>query len=445
LDARGSQGVHDVWLHEGRIKSFGLETEPPDARVFDGTGKTLLPGLIDAHVHISMAPGAAWREESTTDRRRRRAQHLRSYLAWGVTTLLDPAILPDDAVEIRALTTEGPAPRVEILGPTFSPPGGYVSVVINEFPVVATPEEVRELFAPFEDLEQVGVKVTMEDGLLGPIWPLHGPEVREAIQEEARRRDLELYIHALTPKMVREALDMEPRVLVHAPQKGGRGIARTIAAHEVYVVSTLSILRTLLQPYHLDSLDDPQVVATVPADELETARDQQVWESFKELLLETAAPNMPGWLRKLAVRVAGSEASTTRRLARAVRTTRLLHEAGVPLVLGSDSGNWPLMPYELHGPTTHVEMLLLAQAGLSPIEVIAAATSTPAKMLGLGDEIGTVELGKRADLIVVDGDPLSDLGVMRQLVWVVRDGEVRTPAEWMAEPVPLPTAPTERP
>jgi imidazolonepropionase-like amidohydrolase len=109
----------------------------------------------------------------------------------------------------------------------------------------------------------------------------------------------------------------------------------------------------------------------------------------------------------------------------------------VPLVVGSDSGNWPLFPYYFHGPTTWRELRMLAEAGLSPQEILRAATVNPAKMLALDDRIGTVEVGKLADLVVVSDDPLVDVErAMRSLRYTIRAGVARTPDAWMAQPRP---------
>ncbi len=77
------------------------------------------------------------------------------------------------------------------------------------------------------------------------------------------------------------------------------------------------------------------------------------------------------------------------------------------------------------------DLELLGDAGFSPLEAIRTATSTPAKMLGLDAEIGTLEVGKRADLILVAGDASEDLGVLRDVRWTIRDGVARTPEGWM--------------
>ena len=107
------------------------------------------------------------------------------------------------------------------------------------------------------------------------------------------------------------------------------------------------------------------------------------------------------------------------------------HDAGVPIAMGTDSGGWPHMPNMFHGVTALREMELMAEAGMTPAEVLRSATVTPARMMGIEDLVGTVEVGKRADLIVVRGDPLSNISALRELEWVIKDGELRRPAEWM--------------
>ena len=99
--------------------------------------------------------------------------------------------------------------------------------------------------------------------------------------------------------------------------------------------------------------------------------------------------------------------------------------------MGTDSGAWPLIPSCFHGYSTIREMELLAAAGLQSMTILQAATRLPAEMMGLEDQIGTVEVGKRADLVVLEDDPLADLKALRSVQWTIRDGEARSPAAWM--------------
>ena len=122
------------------------------------------------------------------------------------------------------------------------------------------------------------------------------------------------------------------------------------------------------------------------------------------------------------------------RIEKAVQLIGDLHEAGVPLVIGTDAGGSPVVPWLVHGPSMEMEVTLLERAGLSPLAILTAATWTPAQMLGMEEELGTIEVGKRADLLIVEGDPLSDASVLLRPRWVIRAGDCRTPQEWMEGP-----------
>jgi imidazolonepropionase-like amidohydrolase len=112
-----------------------------------------------------------------------------------------------------------------------------------------------------------------------------------------------------------------------------------------------------------------------------------------------------------------------------------LHRAGVPLVIGSDAGSWPVNPFNFHGPTTIREMELLVRAGLSPGEAVDAATVVPAKMLGLESEIGAVEVGRSADLVILAHDPRQDILALVDVRYTVKSGVAKTPEEWLATPL----------
>ena len=127
------------------------------------------------------------------------------------------------------------------------------------------------------------------------------------------------------------------------------------------------------------------------------------------------------------------------RLSATAKTVVKLHRAGVPIVMGSDSGNWPVFPFFFHGPTTWREIRLLERAGLSPEETLRAATLEPARMLGIENDQGTISVGKRADLLLLDADPLKGLGkALPSLHTVVLNGIAHTKEEWMNLPSSFP-------
>jgi imidazolonepropionase-like amidohydrolase len=119
---------------------------------------------------------------------------------------------------------------------------------------------------------------------------------------------------------------------------------------------------------------------------------------------------------------------------RMMMVARTFHEAGIPIVVGTDSGCWPHFLNLFHGPTTLREMELLVAAGMEAAEVIASATRIPAEMMGIEQEVGTVEVGKRANLLILAGDPLEEISSLKSLLWVVKDGEARRPVDWLYAP-----------
>jgi imidazolonepropionase-like amidohydrolase len=433
VDARGDQGTHDLLIAEGRIAALDPAEIPEGTQVLDAKGKTVVPGLVDSHLHVTMAPAQAFRKESDEALWTRHATHLRALLAWGVTTVVDPGITLDNAKRIRALQARSPSPEVIFVGPILGPTGGYPAAVVPEFPGLSSRAQLVKQLDAFMVVKPVGVKVTMEQGVFYKIWPLHTLEMRAAIMEEAGRRELPLYVHAMSPEMTRLALTMKPHALMHAPQQGDDRLVDEVARSGAYVVSTLDIVGAGRLMWHPEDLDDPRIALTVPQDEIDAARSPEIREAFADAFGRTLAPGMPGWVRWLGKRLTFTERYFQSRYRRARDVISQLHKAGVPVVVGSDSAGWPIFPYLLHGRSTHVEMGLLRDAGLTPAEVLTAATLRPARMLGMEAEIGTVEVGKRADLLVVSGDPLEDVGALGHPVWVIRAGEVRTPHGWMSD------------
>ncbi len=421
----------DILVRGDRIATIGPAlTAAAGARVLDARGATVLPGLIDSHVHLSMDPGAAWRDDSAAVHAELLAAHLRAYVACGVTTILDPGVLPHDSEQITAMLASGvPGPRYLSLGTPFSPPDGYVSTVIPGFPAVASVAEVERQLDAVLAQGGVGVKVTVEEGFVGPVWPLHAPGILRAIAAGAARHNLTVYVHAMSPREQRMALDiLGARVFVHPLDRPHALMVAKIARARAYEMTTLSVYDALEIGRNPARLDDPLFTDNVPPAERSTARDDSVVRGFERRLLAVTMPALP--LKSLAASTPFPRMITRSHLRRTSVALRAMRSAGVPVVMGSDAGNWPIIPFLFHGPTSIRELELIGLAGFTPAEALTAATRTPAEMLGLQSEIGGIRVGGIADLVVVDGDPLADLTALRHLRWTVRAGDARTPAEW---------------
>jgi len=424
-----------VVVRDGRIAEIGPAATAQGVPTLEGDGAWLAPGLIDAHVHLSVAPGSEQRGDPPEVAAQLRRWHLPAYLASGVTTVLDTGIDASTAQQIRGLLDDGlPGPRFLTLGPALLTPGGYMADVFPD-EVVSSPEEVGALLDANLKLGVAGVKVPLERGFgPRPTWAIHPPEIRRAIAAAAKQRELPLYVHSTSEEEHEMALDMGPTALVHVgyfAAEPSEAFVERLARSGVYVMSTFSIMDSRLVGYEPERLDAPIFQIAVPPLELETARDPAARKALLVAQMEMSAPELPGFMRRLIGWWVMGKGGLGRARDSSIEAARRMFEAGVPLVLGSDSGNWPMVPYQFHGPTTIRELELLAMAGLSPAEILAAATRVAAEMLGLEAELGAVTVGRRADLVLLAADPLADVGAWRSIRYTVRDGVARTPRGWM--------------
>lgn len=429
VDHRGVQDVDCVAIQDGVIQSVGACPEDRSAfRVVDLQGKTLAPGLIDSHVHLSLTPSGAYIEPTEQEELELWSHHLGAYLASGVTTVLDTGILPQDARSMNQLAATGPSPSLYYLGPLVSPPGGYVHSVLPEFPAATSPEVLREQIAEFADLNPVGIKITVESGMLVEVWDLYPQE----IQAELMAQDHRLMAHAISPAEATMALDLGAAALVHPVSKPTPEIIARLAETQTPVVSTISVFDTLLWGMEPERFEDPNLALLVPEAELSAAQNVDWRQQSQLLIAKGMLPNSRPWVHRFMARAMDWKRPTKGQVQTALDSVAALHQGGVPIVMGSDSGNWPLFLYEFHGVTSQAEVQLLARAGLSPMEVLTASTLSGAALIGIEDHVGTIAPGYRADLLVLSADPLQDVRAWGEIEGVVSGGVLASPAEWMA-------------
>ncbi len=438
----GSTDTTNIHIEAGRIVAMNGEPARENTESIDVAGATVMPGLIDSHVHLQSVPGAAFRRDDAHTRRELMHHHLRGYLANGVTTVLDTAIAAEALREVQAyLAHGGRGPRVLALGPTFHNPGGYLDGdSLSDYwgprwRASASRDDVLRLFDEYAEIDGiVGTKVAISYGIGGPIdtWDTHTPAMRAVIAEENAARGASMYAHATEERAVEIALDMGIHALAHMIiEMPSAGLIERMRASGVYVITTISVLDSIGGREDQSRLVIPLVRMTVPDVELATARNPEAWTGFLTTL--TLAAN--SWLPELLARWLASAYFTLDmvegELGNQFEILMALHRTGIPIVVGTDSGSWPHFLNLFHGPTTVREMALMVRAGMAPMDVIASATRIPAEMLGISDDVGTIEVGKRADLIVVHDDPLENIAALGELDWVIQAGVAKRPADWM--------------
>ena len=422
----------DLLIIDGYIADIGEGLDPERAaeRV-DLGGAAVTPGLIDSHVHVTFAPGQGlhdWSQAALDDHLQ---HHLRAYVAAGVTTVLDCAGMWSEVERVQGWLDDGLAgPRVLSLGEPPTIAEGYGPAVLPELPVQNTPEEIAAFMASQKAHGAAGVKLLWEDGIVMPIWEMPDASWWEAVAAGAAEEGLPMFAHAMGPEETMGALALEPRALLHGLMKADKEAEAALASSGVPVVATLNISASSLWYWSPERFEEPLLNLLAHPDELAAVQDPDTRDSSSVAVGKVATPGVPKWLAR---RLGRKSNYVEKILAERLEVTARMVDAGVPLVVGSDAPGWPLMLDNLPAYSTIRELELLTQVGLTPAEVLTAATSRPAGLLDLGDEVGALKVGYAADLVVHTGDPLADIGAWRELEYVMRAGELRTPQAWMAE------------
>ncbi|MFF3979771.1 amidohydrolase family protein [Streptomyces sp. NPDC001828] len=385
--------AQDVLIDGPLIAAVGAHLEASaGATVLDGAGRTLLPGLIDAHTH-------------TTD-----TTQLRQALLFGITTELDMGGSAGTARRMRAAANERDDladVRVATTGATA--PGGHPCQLvelgmIEPFPTVAGPDEADAFVAARVAEGADHLKIFIEDGTaIGKPLPLMSPQTVTALIRAAHERGLRTVAHTLTRDAARQAIDCGIDGLAHAPADGPSdpALIEAAAAGGVFVVPTLTALTGMTTtPAEYELADDPR---------LHPYADPQWLADLDEI--RTTAP---------AQRIGPIGVDPRHAADAALR----MYQLGVPLLAGTDGTGGHGHP-TTHGISYHGELALLVAAGLTPAQALTAATAAPADAFGLTDR-GRIAPGLRADLLLVDGDPTRDVTALRSITALWRNG---TPVE----------------
>jgi imidazolonepropionase-like amidohydrolase len=342
-----------VTVEDGRIASVGEAAPPPGAPTLDLEGRTLLPGLIDAHVHLSSLGLTGLSDDLHEYGLAFVAQRM---LEGGITTVRDLGSYGRSLFRLREAIALGlcQGPRLVLCGQIVaatSPgarafPGMYCEADGPEGMRRAVREQIRQ-GVDFIKVMSTGA-LTVADEDVNPAQ-LTGEEL-DAVVDESHRMGLKVASHAEGLAGIRLSVDAGVDTLEHGEMAfEDPAVLEAMAERGIILVPTLCVF---------------------------------------DLVADGDA--FPAWMRERARFLRES----------AEKTVAAARREGVPMAMGADAGP--------HGENAR-ELVRMVEAGLSPLEGIVAATSMAARVCGLEAEIGTVEPGKAADLVVLDGDPLEDV------------------------------------
>ncbi len=355
---------------------------PPQATVLDATGRWVIPGLVEVHTHSTARP------------------RLAQALALGVTSAL--VIAPSDSFLALGPWSAEPssaAPRMFITPGGFT--GGFPEPFVQGFALErpASPREARRAVDALTARGARQFKIWHDDGSLWSLTdlrlPMLTPEVLTEIVRAAHQRKARVYAHAWLARDARAMLDAGVDAIIHpiADSIIDPALLRRFAERGVATATTWAGIMRIFNrsAFARRVLADERLLGVLPDSERAAfARDT-----------EPPVKAEPLWQR-----LEGHRATVS-------RNARALLDAGAPLAVGSDG---PV------GLATHLEMELMVEGGLTPREVLVAATVGGAQLLGLSREVGTVEAGKRADLVVLRSDPLADIRNTRDVEWTIKGG-----------------------
>ncbi len=420
-----------VVVRNGWITAVGDPSDvaiPRGARILDLTGKYLLPGFVEMHGHLAIA---VWEVDTTGGTRRLRYPYdeaatvelTRTQLAFGITTVRNPAGPTREAVSLRNRVRLG-----ELVGPRIVTAGAPIdrSLVAEAVDQARTPEDVRAAVARQAEAGVDFIKLysTLDSAMIrAGVDEAHArglPAVAHLWQTswtDAASAGLDAITHIIVnnAKLLPEAAREE--YLKGMRAGGGQfmfdwfGYADFDGPEIREMIDTLVSRRISV---------DPTLVAFewfAWADDTTRVRPEVLQYLPPTLLAKAQAQTQPLWN-------AEDLARAKRNFARMLELARRLHRAGVPLTVGTDGAN----PWLYHR-----ELELLVEAGIPPADVLRMATRNAARALRLTSEIGTVEVGRRADLVVLDADPAADIRNTRRIAWVVRDGRPARPEEFLPE------------
>jgi imidazolonepropionase-like amidohydrolase len=434
----------DVLLQEGRIAQIGTKLVPgPHSRPIDGSGRFLIPGLIDSHVH---AGHSAALDDDAIDAHPElwaayRDQLPRAFLAFGFTSVVDLDLKPSDKAWFDGAPVH---PHLYSCGKGIKVAGGYMAFKVpaalsENFPnLIYEPKEAtywpkslnpddytaERAISRAADAGAICVKVFVESGFGRFNWPYVHTETLQKIRAAASKRKLVLMVHATSVDSWRSAVDAHADIIAHGlwvwpgdvgnptPPAAADAVIAAVARAGTRVQPTLQTVAGERAMFDPALLDDSRLTFALPKAVITYLRSPEGVKSSSALLAEyrKASPS-PGFEPLLAATVERTHA-----------TLNVMLRDHVALIFGSDTpgvdgfGNPP-------GLNGRLDLQNWADAGVPLPLILRAATLDNAKALRLSHEVGSIQVGKRADLLLLKHNPLESISAYDSIETIFLNGE----------------------
>jgi imidazolonepropionase-like amidohydrolase len=444
---------YTVVLSNDTITSVGPSSTlrpPAGATIIDATGKWLMPGLVDAHVHFFQTGGLYTRpdaidlrknypyEKELTWYKEHMKDQLKRYLACGITTVIDDGATLALLTQRDTFADKYYAPRILMAGPLLST--GYVPTPFDElqdpdqpFYPVNTPAEAVAMTAkqyPFRP-DIIKIWYIVSDANTTQDADSKFPMVK-AVIAEAHAHHYRVAVHATQQRAAQLAVTAGADFLVHEidDEVIADSLLRQLKARRVVVCPTLTVTAGYSATFSQQQNPTPperntsQETNSTPQQYKPTAEDIAIGDP-EQLASLMEFPYLPDSALTHRYRLLAKEKAPGEALQDSIRSLNLrkMQAAGVIIATGTDAGNIGT----LHASSYYTELHAMQQAGLSNWNILVASTLNGAKALGKEQVFGSIHRGKTADLLLLDANPVADLSNLEKIHLVLRRGIALSP------------------
>ncbi len=405
IDGTGAPPRENVFLEIRDGKIVAITKAPLDApvsaRVIDYSGKTIIPGLINAHGHLALVCGL--KNSATCYTKDNVVAELRQYERYGVTSMLSLGVNRDLIYEVRDEQRAG-----KLDGATVYSADRGIGVPDAAPPLPHAPDQLYTPKMPEEARADVDAMASRHADMV-KIWVdnLHGtkpsmdPAIYRAVIDQAHREGLHVAAHvyylADAKALVSDGVD----VLAHSvrDQAIDQELLTAMKQRGVFYIPTLTVDESFFAyAEHPEWKNDAFLQAGMSPELLDMLTSDAQRQKVEH------DPSLPVHKRDFA---------------NDQKNLKLAYDAGVKVGFGTDSG---AIPSRIPGFAEHHELEMMVAAGLTPMQAIMCATKTNAELLGIANSTGTLTVGKQADLIVLDGNPLDDIRNTQKIVAIWHGG-----------------------
>ncbi len=400
-DGRGGPAVEDAWVGvDGtRITGVGTGQAPAGDIMINGSGQYLIPGLIDSHVHIGggrIRAGSSGMTEEIAVRRAAAVPSLHGYLYSGVTTVYDSGNFVDFIFPLRDAERSGEivSPRIFATGGVVAFPGGYGAGPGST--LISSPDDFDALDRHL-DFEPDMVKFILDpQGRRGiPETPTFTPDLLKQTIARVHQRGIRATVHIPTEKEARMAIEAGIDALAHpaARTEMSEDFPRYAAAKGIPISTTLTVFSNIAKVADNPAMfDSPLFRATLPKEERNRQKTSERERYISSGMSSFFARMLPGMQKNI----------------------KATYDGGATLALGTDRS---------FGPTLHQELELIVETGIPPAAALRIATLNAAVYLGMEADLGSIETGKLADMVLLSANPAEDISNAQSIVAVFKGGK----------------------